>query len=294
MMKIRNIFCTLLLVPSLGAVAAEPGAGVPAQEETFTDLTPGRGMLDPGNLANLVQRGDVRAMNNVGLLWAKGFDGKQSYEEALRWWNEAARRGYTVAMNNLGLAYANGHGVEPDIKQAFDWWLKSAFGGNAWAMNAIGDCYETGQGVERDYVIAMTWYQTAAQAGDALAHYNIGALYEAGYGVERDYAEALMWYRVAARLGDAASMQAVGRFYSDGLGVEVDLVEAYAWHQVAALRFKPQEVKDAELNKEQAARVAAMLSPSQLEQAAERLTELELQTRPPEPEKPLEPGETRT
>ena len=41
MMKIRNIFCTLLLVPSLGAVAAEPGAGVPAQEETFTDLTPG-------------------------------------------------------------------------------------------------------------------------------------------------------------------------------------------------------------------------------------------------------------
>jgi len=293
MTKLR-VLCVLLLLSSLGGVAAEQQNEPATQEETFTDLTPGRGMLDPANLANLVQRGDVRAMNNVGLLWAKGFDGKQSYKEALRWWTEAARRGYTVAMNNLGLAYANGDGVEPDIKQAFEWWLKSAFGGNAWAMNAVGDCYETGEGAEQDYVLAMTWYQTAADAGDALAHYNIGALYETGRGVERDYAEALVWYRDAARLGDAASMQAVARFYTRGLGVEVDLVEAYAWHQVAALRFKPQEVKDAELNKQQADAVAAMLSPSQREQAAERLGQLEIQTRPPEPEKPLEPGEVRT
>ena len=293
-MAMRIMLSVLLFVPSLVAVAAETAGEAPQQEETFTDLTPGTGMLDPANLANLVERGDVRAMNNVGLLWAKGFDGKQSYTEALRWWTEAARRGYTVAMNNLGLAYANGHGVAPDMEQAFDWWLKSAFAGNAWAMNAIGDCYETGQGVGRDYVIAMTWYQTAADAGDALAHYNVGALYEAGYGVEPDYAEALVWYRDAARLGDAASMQAVARFYTRGLGVEVDLVEAYAWHQVAALRFKPQEVKDAELNEQQAEAVSAMLSPVQLEQAAERFRQLEVQTGPPEPEKPLEPGETRT
>ena len=293
-MTIRIMLCASLFVLSAGTAFAQEQKEAPKQEETFTDLTPGSGMLEPGNLASLVQQGDVRAMNNVGLLWAKGFDGKQSYEEAIRWWNEAARRGYTVAMNNLGLAYANGHGVESDMKQAFDWWLKSAFGGNAWAMNAVGDCYETGQGVERDYVNAMTWYQTAADAGDALAHYNVGALYEAGNGVERDYAEALMWYRNAARQGDAASMQAVARFYREGLGVQVDLVEAYAWHQVADIRFKPQEAADAEQNRKQAAGVAAMLSPSQREQAAERFKELELQTSPPEPEKPLDPGETRT
>ncbi len=293
-MKLQAIFSVFVLFASLVATAAEPLGEARKQEETFTDLTPGQGMLDPGNLSMLVQRGDVRAMNNVGLLWAKGFDGKQSYEEALRWWNEAARRGYTVAMNNIGLAYANGHGVEPDIKQAFDWWLKSAIGGNAWAMNAIGDCYETGQGVDQDYVIAMTWYQTAADAGDPLAHYNVGALYEAGYGVGRDYAEALAWYRRAARMGDASSMQAVGRFYSEGLGVEQDLVESYAWHQLAASRFKPQEVRDLQLNQKQAARVAARLSAGQLEQAAQRLLQLEILNSPPEREKPLEPGETRT
>ncbi|MGH6629029.1 MAG: tetratricopeptide repeat protein, partial [Burkholderiales bacterium] len=113
-MKFKIFVLTAGLAAALSVVAAE-------QEETYTDLTPGTGVLDPARLAELVRQGDVRAMNNVGLLWAKGFEGKQSYEEALRWWREAAKRGYTVAMNNIGLAYASGHGVETDMSQAFEW-----------------------------------------------------------------------------------------------------------------------------------------------------------------------------
>ena len=109
--------------------------------ETFTDIESNKDMLDPHNLGLLVERGDVKAMNNVGLLWATGYEGKQSFEEAVTWWTAAANRGYLLAMNNLGLAYANGQGVERDIKQAFDWWLKAAIGGNALAMNSVGDCY---------------------------------------------------------------------------------------------------------------------------------------------------------
>ena len=292
-MMIRILCCALGVSLPLGASCAQQDDVPSQQEETFTDLTPGQGMLDPANLGLLVQRGDARAMNNVGLLWAKGFDGKQSFEEALRWWKEAAKRGYTVSMNNIGLAYANGHGVEQDMKQAFDWWMQSAFQGNAWAMNAVGDCYETGEGVARDYSLAMTWYQTAAQAGDVLAHYNIGALYERGYGVDPDYEEALYWYREAAAGGDAGSMRAIARFYREGLGVEVDLTEAYAWHRVAALRFKPQEIEEAQSNRMEAERLAERLSPPQRDRSAQRLEQLEVLTRPPEPEKPLAPGETR-
>ena len=58
-MKLRAIFFVLLLMAALGATAAEPPGQTRKQEETFTDLTPGRGMLDPGNLSMLVQRGDV-------------------------------------------------------------------------------------------------------------------------------------------------------------------------------------------------------------------------------------------
>lgn len=285
-MKTRTILFVLLFLPVLTAVAME-------QEETFTDLTPGAGMLDPVNLAGLLSRGDVRAMNNIGLLWSQGYDGKQSHEEALRWWREAAKRGYTVSMNNIGLAYANGHGVELDMEQALEWWLQAAFLGNAWAMNSVGDCYETGSGVGRDYVMAMTWYQSAAESGDVLGHYNVAALYEAGKGVDRNYTEALVWYRKAAGLGDAASMSAIADIYSEGLGVEVDLVEAYAWHRIAGLRFKPQDAVEAELNQKETTRIEALLSSSQLEMATARIEQLEVFTSPPEPEEALDAGETR-
>ena len=146
-------------------------------------------MLDPANLSELLRQGDVRAMNNVALLWAKGHDGKQSYDEAMHWWKEAAKRGYTVAMNNIGLLYAKGDGVEQDYKQAFDWWHQSAFLGNAWAMNSVGDLYENGLGIGKDLGMAMTWYQSAAEQGDPMAMYNVGLLYEAGKGVDRDSAK---------------------------------------------------------------------------------------------------------
>src|SRR5690606_16652351 len=137
-----------VLMIILLCVAILPARGL-EQEETFTDLVPGRDMLDPANLSESPRHGDVRAMNNVALPCSKGYEGKQSYAEAMRWWQEAAKRGYTVAMNSLGLMYANGHGVEQDYKKAFDWWHQSAFLGNAWAMNSVGDLYENGFGVQR-------------------------------------------------------------------------------------------------------------------------------------------------
>lgn len=286
-MTIRNVLIACLCLPAL-SVAME-------QEETFTDLEPGSRMLDPAGLSIEVAKGNVRAMNNVGLLWFKGYDGKQSYEEALKWWHAAADRGYPVSMNNIGLAYANGHGVEQNMEKAFEWWFRAAFAGDAWAMNSVGDCYETGEGVARNPEMAMTWYQSAAKEGDVLAHYNIASLYERGLGTERDLEEALAWYRKAAGGGDAASMRAIGRFYREGLGVEVDLVEAYAWHRVAQMRFKPQEEQEAGLNLKEAERVMAMLSSMQLKNADARIIQLEALTAPtrPEPKKPLDPHETR-
>jgi len=266
------------------------------QEETYTDLVPGGDMLDPANLAQLIRQGDVRAMNNVGLLWAKGYQGRQSHEEALRWWKEAAHRGYTVAMNNIGLAYANGHGVEKDLAKAFEWWHQAAFLGNAWAMNSVGDCYEKGEGVEQDYMMAMTWYQSAAQLGDAMALYNIGALFEEGKGVARDYVEAMAWYRKSAGKGDASAMRAIGRLYRNGMGVNMDQVEAWAWHSVADSRFRPEEAGEAKLNRRELDQLGGTLSPEQMNQARARAGQIDLLTRPPVSGEgaPKRPGEERT
>ncbi|MEX0959802.1 MAG: tetratricopeptide repeat protein [Burkholderiales bacterium] len=288
-MRSNALAFAILLAASLPAPAIE-------QEETFTGIAPDEGQLDPALLAELVRKGDIRAINNVGLLWAQGYQGRQSYQEALRWWREAADRGYTVSMNNIGLLYAHGHGVEQDMQQAFEWWHQSAFLGNAWAMNSVGDCYENGDGVQQDLVMAMTWYRSAAEHGDRMAMFNIGAMIEHGKGVPQDYADALSWYRKSAQAGDASAMRAIARFHHEGLGVSVDLVEAYAWHGVAELRFPPEEATEAEANRRELQALAVQLSPEQIERGKTRIEELETLTRPPEPEpgKPPGAGEVRT
>lgn len=288
-MKLRiTVFCALLLAAT-GTLAFE-------QEETYTDLVPGKDMLDPARLSALLERNDVRAMNNIALLWARGYDGKQSYEEAMKWWKEAAQRGYTVAMNNIGLMYANGDGVQQDYAEALKWWHQSAFLGNAWAMNSVGDLYENGFGVPRDLMMAMTWYQSAAAQGEPMGMYNVGLLYESGSGVARDDAEALAWFRKSAGKGYASAMHSIGRMHADGRAVPADPVEALAWYRVADTRYPPEDANEAKLNREDIEQLAARLDAGQIERAAGRAAEIDAQTRPaaPEPPKPLQPGERST
>ncbi|MEQ1879750.1 MAG: tetratricopeptide repeat protein [Burkholderiales bacterium] len=272
MKKITRILI-VLLVCATSAWAVE-------QEETYTDLVPGQGMLDPAGLARLIQNNDVRAMNNVALLWAKGYDGKQSYTEAMLWWKEAARRGYTVAMNNIGLLYANGHGVAQDFKQALEWWHQSAFLGNAWAMNNVGDLYENGLGVEQSLSMAMTWYKSAAEQGEPLGMYNVGLLYEAGKGVARDDAEALSWFRKSADKAYASAMHRIGAMYRDGRAVSADPVEALAWFRVADGRFSPQDADEAAQNHIQIEKLSRQMGAAELERALERAKTIDAMTRP--------------
>jgi TPR repeat protein len=288
-LKPRSVILAALLCLSCAAWAVE-------QEETFTDLTPGQDMLDPANLAQLLRQGDVRAMNNVGLLWAKGYNGKQSYVEALNWWKEAAMRGYPVAMNNIGLLYAKGNGVEQDYKKAFEWWHQAAFLGNAWAMNNVGDLYEKGLGVEKSLIMAVTWYLSGAEQGDRMAMYNLGLLYEAGKGVDRDYDAALNWFRKAADKGDGSAMHRIGAMYAEGRGVSADPVEAHAWYSVADLRFPPEDADEAKQNRHDLEELGARLDPEQLARAKDRAAAIEALTRPAarEPTKPLGPGKQST
>ena len=288
-MKLRFLVMSVFLFCSGAAPAFE-------QEETFTDLTPGKDMLDPGRLTDLLRQNDVRAMNNIALLWAKGYDGKQSFEEALRWWKEAAKRGYTVAMNNIGLLYANGHGVPQDYTEAFNWWHQSAFLGNAWAMNSVGDLYENGFGTSRNLLMAMTWYQSAAEQGEPMAMYNIGVLYEAGSGVPRDATEALAWFRKSAGRGYASAMHSIGRMYAEGRAVGADPVEALAWYSVADLRYPPEDAGEARSNRKDIQELTAQLDAEQRARAKDRAAAIDVLNQPAKPEapKPLLPGEKAT
>ena len=76
-MRPNSILLALLLATAFPALAQK-------QEETFTEIKPGADVVNPDKLIPLLDRGDVRAMNNIGLLWAHGIGvPKADFSEAL-------------------------------------------------------------------------------------------------------------------------------------------------------------------------------------------------------------------
>ena len=262
-MRLNSILLALLLATAFPVLAQK-------QEETFTEIKPGADVVNPDKLIPLLDRGDVRAMNNIGLLWARGVGvPKADFSEALHWWKEAARRGYVVSMNNIGLLYANGHGVPQDYKEALKWWQLAAERGNGWAMNSIGDLYENGLGVRQSYGEALDWYGRAAEAGDGLAMYNLGALHETGRGVAQSFKAAYDWYSRAADKGIASAMHNLGKILEDGRGFPADKAEAHAWLTVAGAYYTAEDNEEAAANARDMRALTPALSASELERAGE-------------------------
>src|SRR5262249_44080859 len=76
---------------------------------------------------------------------------------------QAADKGDVRAMINLGYMYMGGYGgVGKDWTKGREWWEKAAAKGDAEAMRKVGVSYE----VDQDYAKAREWYEKAAAKGD--------------------------------------------------------------------------------------------------------------------------------
>lgn len=288
----------LTIVALLTAFPVAAQEARPNEDETFTQVKPGEISTDPANLIEGARRGDVRAINNLGLLWARGIGVEgPNFEEAMRWWKEAAKRGYTLSMNNLGLLYANGHGVKQNYEQALKWWEMAAEHGDAWAMNSIGDLYENGHGVTQSYGEAREWYERAAEGGDGLAMYNLGNFYENGLGVAPDLKRARDWYERSADKGIALSMHRLGMLTTEGRGVPADPAEGVAWLTLAGHYFGAEDAKDAADNRRALDGLTDKLSAQQSARAKEIVANLQArieQRRKLRPFGATQPGEDET
>ena len=126
---------------------------------------------------------------------------EQSDEEIVTWYRQAAEKGDARAMTNLGVCYENGHGVEQSDEEAVKWYRQAADKGYAHAMFNLGVSYIGGQGVEQSDDEAVKWFRKAADKSNANAMFNLGVCYENGRGVEQNDEEAVTWYRKAEKLG---------------------------------------------------------------------------------------------
>jgi Sel1 repeat/Domain of unknown function (DUF4124) len=77
-------------------------------------------------LKPLAERGNPRAQNGLGLIYASGLVAAKDLNEAFKWHQKAAEQGYGLAQYYLGLMYADGAGVPKDAAEGTKWLRKAA------------------------------------------------------------------------------------------------------------------------------------------------------------------------
>ena len=99
--------------------------------------------------------------------------------------------------------YADGRGGEQDYDQALRFYREAALLGNVDALTDIGHMYQQGMGVERSIPEAVRWYERAVSAGDVQAMQALAHLYEDGVGIPVNLDRAWQLYSmIADRTGD--------------------------------------------------------------------------------------------
>ncbi len=132
---------------------------------------------------------------------------RQTYGEAMGWYETQARRGYPRAQYLLGYMYETGLRGAPDPAAARAWYRKAARQGEARAAFRLAEMLRAGRGGPVDMDGALRFYRLAAERGHVGAQSTLGYLLAVGKEVARDDAEAYLWLTLAARAGDAAAAE---------------------------------------------------------------------------------------
>jgi hypothetical protein len=125
----------------------------------------------------LANKGDARAMNNVGLMYERGLGVTQSYVEAMGFYRKAADAGLSEAQYNLGTLYHNGYGVEVNNSQAVFWFRKAAAQRLAEAHYMMGLHLWEGKGIRREPLAALAEFLKGAVAGNVNSQFMAGYLF---------------------------------------------------------------------------------------------------------------------
>ena len=129
-LSLRFLLPTLLLAVTLALAAASSATAEP---------TPGWKAFTAGNHEKaeaiwrpLADQGDYHAAFGMAVLAQT----RDQYEDAARWYEQAARAGLTSAQVLLGSMYIDGRGVARDAVRAYAWLHRATLDGHANAARA--------------------------------------------------------------------------------------------------------------------------------------------------------------
>ncbi len=116
------------------------------------------------------------AGNNLGNLYEKGSQVRQSYIKAMNLYHQGFQKGNPESAYRLAVLFEKGLGVKVNLIQAYKLYKFSAMRGYLVAQNKLGILYWKGKGVKKDRVQSRFWLGMAAYYGDKKASQNIKIL----------------------------------------------------------------------------------------------------------------------
>ena len=191
--------------PAAPVVSAPPSEPVP-------DLTATKAKAEGG---------DTGAQFLLGEMYLKGNGVPQSYDEAAKWYRQAADQGHAGAQCKMGEISEAGRGVKQDRAEAAKWYRRGAEQGHINSQYSLAVLYVQGTGVPHDEVEAVKWYRAAADQGDALAQYNLGQRHTYGQSVPKDFVEAFKWLSLSAKQGLRDSVNALNDLKPKMTGAQI-------------------------------------------------------------------------
>ena len=176
--------------------------------------------------------GNVNAQYALGKFWLD--TGTGDVHQAAEWLEKAADAGNTSAQYVIAKFYLEGRLGETDAEKAVELFQKAAEQGNGFAAYRLGRLYLEGEEIPKDMAAAVRWLTEAAEQGLPFAQYTLGCLYLKGEEIPKDTGKAVTWLRQAALQGNEYAQYRLGSLYLLGEDVPQDLEEAVRWLELSA------------------------------------------------------------
>lgn len=170
-------------------------------------------------------KGDVTAMGEAGIQYARGIGVKQNKERGLDLLSNAALHGNATAAEVLSVYYANGEPgfVDKDPAKSHEWTIVAAKLGNLSSIVAGCVDFLDGTGTPRNYPEGERLCNEAVARGDANGALNLGYLYSTDSpGLAKDRAKAAMYLEKAIALGSKDALDHLSNVYRGGDGLPAD------------------------------------------------------------------------
>ena len=145
--------------------------------------------------------GEAKAMNAVGLQYAKGLGVDSNFTSATYWLKQAATNGYTKAFVNIGMLYKHRLADSTDLDTAYRYFDTALKFVDTSAWFAKGYMLYKGLGCGQDYGAALTLFRNAANAGRADGMYFSGLCFKNGYGIAANADSATYFINQSAMKG---------------------------------------------------------------------------------------------